>query len=120
MLKLNSIMIGTTQLDVMNAFYEQVLGKPADTSNSAEGFFAWKFGEVGLALFTHSEMGGSAKEPGRLMINYETTQVQAEFERIRNLGGRVVQAPYVMGDGWVATLADPDGNYFQLVTPGLE
>jgi predicted enzyme related to lactoylglutathione lyase len=22
-----------------------------------------------------------------------------------------------MGNGWLATLADPDGNYFQLVTP---
>lgn len=117
MLKLNSIMIGTTQLEALAKFYEQVLGKPADMVDSTEGFFGWNFGDAFFAVFTHSEMGGSAKDPGRLMINYETTQVQQEFERIRDLGGKVIRAPYQMGSGWVATLADPDGNYFQLVTP---
>jgi predicted enzyme related to lactoylglutathione lyase len=24
---------------------------------------------------------------------------------------------YKMGDGFIATLADPDGNYFQLIDP---
>jgi predicted enzyme related to lactoylglutathione lyase len=117
MLKFNSVMIGTTQLKELGKFYEQVFGKPADMTDSTEGFYSWKFGDAELAIFTHSEMGGSAKDPGRLMVNFETTQVKEEFERIRNLGGRVVAEPYEMGGGWVATLADPDGNYFQLVTP---
>ncbi len=51
------------------------------------------------------------------MINFETAQVQQEFERIKALGGKVIREPYQMGQGWIATLADPDGNYFQLVTP---
>jgi predicted enzyme related to lactoylglutathione lyase len=29
----------------------------------------------------------------------------------------VIREPYAIGDGWIATLADPDGNYFQLITP---
>jgi predicted enzyme related to lactoylglutathione lyase len=29
----------------------------------------------------------------------------------------VVNAPYKMGEGLIATLADPDGNYFQLMNP---
>ncbi len=120
MLKFHSIMIGTTQLQTMAIFYEQVFGKPADMVNSSEGFFSWKFGDVAVAVFKHSEMGGSAKDPGRVMLNYETAQVQEEFERIRNLGGRVVQEPYPMGGGWVATVADPEGNYFQLISPSLE
>ncbi len=62
-------------------------------------------------------MLGSAKEPGRVMFNFETGQVKEEFERIKALGGEVIKAPYAMGEGWIATLADPDGNYFQLVTP---
>ena len=119
MLKLNSIMIGTTQLEGLAMFYEKVLDKPADMVDSTEGFFGWKFGDAFLAVFTHSEMGGTAKDPGRLMINYETTQVREEFERISSLGARVIHEPYQMGSGWVATLADPDGNYFQLVTPSL-
>jgi predicted enzyme related to lactoylglutathione lyase len=51
------------------------------------------------------------------MLNFETPQVREEFERVKASGGEVVQAPYEMGGGWIATLADPDGNYFQLVSP---
>jgi len=119
MLKLSTIMIGTTQLQVLADSYEKVLGRPADMSNSEEGFFGWRFGDTSLAVFTHSEMTGSTKDPGRLMINFATEQVKEEFERIRNLGGEVISAPYQMGDGWVATFADPDGNYFQLIPPSM-
>lgn len=51
------------------------------------------------------------------MLNFETSQVKEEFERIKALGGMVIRDPYQMDGGWIATLADPDGNYFQLVTP---
>jgi len=115
MLKLNTVMIGTTQLQVLTDFYEKVLGRPADMSDSEEGFFGWRFGDSSLTVFTHSQMGGSTKDPGRLMINFGTEQVKEEFERIKNLGGVAIHEPYEMGDGWVATLADSDGNYFQLV-----
>lgn len=37
------------------------------------------------------------------------------FERIKARGAVVVRAPYEMGGGWIATLADPEGNYFQRV-----
>jgi predicted enzyme related to lactoylglutathione lyase len=49
-------------------------------------------------------MGGSAKDPGRIMLNFETAQVKEEFERIKALGARVVAAPYQIGEGWIATL----------------
>ncbi len=51
------------------------------------------------------------------MINFEPSQVQQEAERIKAQGAKVIREPYQMGQGWIATLADPDGNYFQLVTP---
>ena len=43
--------------------------------------------------------------------------MQDEFERIKGVGAAVIAAPYQIGEGWIATLADPDGNYFQLMTP---
>jgi len=119
MLKLSTIMIGTTRLQVLADFYEKVIGRPADMSDSEEGFFGWRFEGTSLAVFTHSEMGGDTKDPGRLMINYGTEQVKEEFERIKNLGGVVIHEPYQMGENWVATLADPNGNYFQLIPPSM-
>jgi len=117
MLNLNSVMIGTKQPLVLTAFYEKVLGKPADMVDPDNGFWGWQVGSVFLGILTHSEMGGSSKDAGRVMINYETPEVKEEFERIKALGGTVVKEPYEMGGGFIATLADPDGNYFQLMNP---
>jgi predicted enzyme related to lactoylglutathione lyase len=117
MLNLNSIMIATKQPRVLVSFYEKVIGKPPDMADSENGFFGWQVGTGNLGVLEHSEMGGNTKDPGRVMMNFETTQVQEEFERIKVLGGKVIRAPYQIGEAWIATLADPDGNYFQLVSP---
>ena len=117
MLNLNSVMIGTKQPQVLAAFYEKVLGKPAEMVDQENGFWGWQVGSTYLSILDHSEMGGNTKDPGRIMFNFETPQVQEEFERIKPFGGTIVREPYQMGGGWIATLADPDGNYFQLVTP---
>jgi predicted enzyme related to lactoylglutathione lyase len=51
------------------------------------------------------------------MFNFETKQVKEEFERMKALGAVVIKEPYELQGMWIATLADPDGNYFQLMTP---
>lgn len=117
MLKLNSIMIGTKQPKALVAFYEKVFGKPADMADEANGFWGWQLGSGFFSVLAHSAMDGKAKDPGRVMFNFESAQVKEEFARIKALGGGVIKEPYEMGGGWIATLADLDGNYFQLVTP---
>ncbi len=117
MLNLNSVMIGTKQPKVLSAFYEKVLGKPAGMVDEKNGFYGWEAGAAYLSILDHSQMVGSTKDPGRIMLNFETLQVKEEYERIKALGGVVIKEPYKMEGGWIATLADPDGNYFQLVTP---
>jgi predicted enzyme related to lactoylglutathione lyase len=117
MLDLNSVMIGTLQPKQLVAFYEKVLGKPAEMADDENGFYGWQVGSGYLGVLKHSKMGGNTKDPGRVMLNFETSQVKEEFERIKALGAAVIAAPYEIGGGWIATLADPDGNYFQLMTP---
>ncbi|MBI5305107.1 MAG: VOC family protein [Chloroflexi bacterium] len=117
MLKLNSIMIGTEQPKVLAAFYDKVLGKPADMVDETNGFWGWQLESGFFSVLEHSAMGGNAKDPGRVMFNFETPQVKEEFARIKALGGVVIKEPYEMGGAWIATLADLDGNYFQLVSP---
>jgi predicted enzyme related to lactoylglutathione lyase len=110
-------MIGTMQPKEMADFYAEVLGKPAEMVDEEQGFYGWQAGTAYFSILDHSEMGGRTKDPGRVMLNFETTQVKEEFDRLKSLGAGVVRAPYEMGGGWIATLADPDGNYFQLITP---
>lgn len=42
-----------------------------------------------------------------------------DFAKFQAAGAKVVREPYGLGDspGWIATFADPDDNYFQLVSP---
>jgi len=118
MLKLNSIMIGTMQLKTLGAFYESVIGEAAGMTDAEHGFYGWELGGSYLAIMEHSEMGGKTKDPGRIMLNFETTDVKKEFARVKAIAGAsVIREPYEMGGGWIATLADPDGNFLQLVTP---
>jgi predicted enzyme related to lactoylglutathione lyase len=117
MLNLNSVMIGTMQPKELASFYEGVIGRPADMSDAESGFFGWQVGSTNLSVLEHSEMQGATKDPGRVILNFETSQVPEEFRRIQALGAAVIRDPYEMGGGWIATLADPDGNYLQLVTP---
>ena len=66
-------------------------------------------------------IGSENPEPGRLIWNIETPDVKSEFDRLVEAGAVVIREPYDLGDAGneaqVCTLADPDNNYFQLVTP---
>lgn len=119
MLNLNSVMIGTHQIDVMAVFYEKVFGRAADMVEG--GWHGWTVGNCFFSIGEHSEVSGKAKEPQRVMFNFETTEVKEEFERMKKIeGATVVKEPYTMGEMenfWIATIADPDGNYFQLMAP---
>jgi predicted enzyme related to lactoylglutathione lyase len=114
MLKLGSIMIGSAQPEALAEFYEKVLGKPDMVE---VGWTGWKVGSAYFSIGAHSEVGGKASEPQRVILNFETETVKEEFDRIKTLGATVIKEPYEMEGVWIATLADPDGNYFQLMAP---
>lgn len=118
MLSLSSILIGSSQPKVLADFYQKVAGKEADMHDG--DWYGWLIGKCFLSIGPHSEVKGQAKEPQRIIFNFETEQVKEEFKRIKLTGATVVKEPYEMGGMWIATFADPDGNYFQLVTPWKE
>ncbi|HVM13712.1 MAG TPA: VOC family protein [Egibacteraceae bacterium] len=119
-LNLNNIMLGSEDPRRLADFYSQVLGAAnADWSDEDNGWFGFRVGDGSLAIGPHSEVTGKNTQPGRIMLNFSTPDVNGEYERIKALGAEVVAEPYEPGDGGMAmcTFADPDGNYFQLTTP---
>jgi predicted enzyme related to lactoylglutathione lyase len=115
MLNLNSIMIGTHDPKKLAEFYEKVLDKKPDMHDG--DWYGWSAGNTFISIGAHSEVKGKSKEPARQIFNFETYEVEEEFERIKKAGATVIKEPYEMGGAMIATLADPDGNYFQLMTP---
>lgn len=116
MLNLNSLMFASSQPKVLADFYTKVFNKPADMAE--QDWFGWQVGVSFFGVGGHSEIKGESKEPSRIMFNLETADVKSEFERIKSGGAKVVKDPYEMRPNmWIATFADPDGNYFQLMSP---
>jgi predicted enzyme related to lactoylglutathione lyase len=116
-LNLNGVMISSEQPGALTAFYSKILGEPVWSGGD---FTAYQAGSGFLTVGPHSDVKGANTSPGRIMMFLETAEVEAEFERMKGLGATVVQPPYHPGvdpSGTLATLADPDGNYFQLATP---
>ncbi len=117
MLKLNQIMVGSENPDALIEFYKKVLGEPTMVE---DGWGGWKSGDNFFGVGPHSEVRGKNPNPGRVMWVFETKEIKEEFERIKATGAEVVKEPYQMegmNDFWIATFSDPDGNYFQLMTP---
>ncbi len=114
MLNLNSLIINTKNQEELIKFYTEVFEKPV---NEMQG---WVVGNTFFGILEHSEVNEKVNGVPHSMFNLETDDVKGEFERISKIDGiQVIKEPYQMGewDGWIATLADPDGNFFQLISP---
>jgi predicted enzyme related to lactoylglutathione lyase len=113
----NSILIGSADPVRLTAYYTRLFGEPGWSDG---GYTGWLIGTGAITIGPHSEVKGSNREPGRLIWNIETPDVKGEFARMTAAGAIVVAEPYSFEgypDSWIATLADPDDNYFQLMTP---
>ena len=117
-MRISSIMIGSAEPKVLADYYRGLFGEPRWDEG---GFVGWELGDTGFAIGAHDKVNGKNPQPGRLMWNIETTDVAGDFARLKAAGGTVVQEPYeAAGEGsgmWVATVSDPDDNYFQLMSP---
>jgi predicted enzyme related to lactoylglutathione lyase len=116
-MNLNSILVGSEDPQRLVEYYTRLFGEPAFSDG---GYTGWQLGSGSLTIGPHSEVHGPNAHPGRLIWNLETADVKGEFERLVAAGARVVREPYGPDgaeDGWIATLADPDENYFQLMSP---
>ena len=113
----NNIMIGSEDPQRLVDYYTKLFGEP---TMSDGGYTGWRLGSGFMFVGPHSEVHGKNSAPGRLMWNIESQDVKADFDRFVAAGANVVREPYnfeEQPDTWVATIADPDDNYFQLMSP---
>lgn len=119
-MNLNSVMIGSEDPKGLVEFYTKLFGEPT----GAEGDYTWwQIGTGGFTVAYHDQIHGKNVQPGRVLWNIETSDVRGDFDKLVTAGATVVREPYAPSGGpedsemLVCTFEDPDGNYFQLVSP---
>jgi predicted enzyme related to lactoylglutathione lyase len=120
-MNLNGILIGTEDPDRLAEYYTNVFGKAGFEGG---GYTSWQIGSGWLTVGPHDQVKGRSTQPGRVIWNIETPNVKDEFDRLKGAGATVIRDPYQPGEPddeapemLVATFADPDDNYFQLISP---
>lgn len=117
---LEGILLSTQNAKNLAKFYRETLGlkqtMEAVFGEHDEQLYEFKLGTVGLYIADHSEVKGKNPSPQRYLLNFEADDLEKEVARLKKAKVKVVADIYHIQDyGHVATFADPDGNYFQLV-----
>jgi predicted enzyme related to lactoylglutathione lyase len=120
MFNFNSLLISSENPANLVEFYSMVLlTEPSWDSGEFKGY---KLGNGFIAIGPHDKVHGKNPAPEHVMFGIEAEDVPKEFERIKAGGAKVIAEPYhptPNPEMWMATLADPDGNYFQLSSPSF-
>jgi predicted enzyme related to lactoylglutathione lyase len=113
----NSILIGSENPERLVEYYTKVLGAPGFSDG---GYTGWQLGSGFVTVGPHSEVHGKNPQPGRIIWNIQSDDVRGDFERMKAAGATVITEPYSFEGqegSAIATFADPDNNYFQLMSP---
>ena len=118
-MNLNGLLIGSENPERLRDYYTKLFGKPGFDEG---GYYGWQIGSGLLSFGPHDQVKGKNTTPGLIIWNITAADVQAEFKKLKAAGATVVKEPYEMGDApgqkvTIATLSDPDNNYFQLMSP---
>lgn len=123
------ILIWSENPDELQKFYRDVLElEPAIKLELPDDYgYAFKVGEEGLLIWIgkHSEIEGKNTEPFRHMFNLYVADVQAWYEKVKDVAGvTIIQEPMVTPPTrdaqvkkYVCTFLDPEGNCFQFMNP---
>jgi predicted enzyme related to lactoylglutathione lyase len=114
-MKINSLLINLTSEDPerLKAFYGETIGLEKNPDMGEDAFHA---GGAVIAIDSHSETKGAAKEPQRVLIDFFVDDLKAEQSRLEGKGVKFIRSG---GKEWwggiISTFQDPDGNYCQII-----
>lgn len=108
------ILIGTSDLERLSAFYRDILGLTPHTVKPHIVSFKW--GGMRLSIVTHSKVTGQSRDPHRVMLNLGVADIHAAHASLVAKGVPFLRKPgQEKWGGWIATFSDPDGNLLQLM-----
>jgi len=117
---MEAVLLSTNNAKKLAAFYRDVVGFKQrmvfEMGKKSEEGYDFDLGGTSLYVLYHSKVKGKCKEPARVMFNLEVDDLEKEVARLKKAGAKLIADIYHVEDyGYIATFADVDGNYFQLV-----
>jgi predicted enzyme related to lactoylglutathione lyase len=109
---LGSLLIGSSNVDAMKDFYR----KAFDVTENDMG--AFDFGGLQLFIEEHSDVKGPTQEPARVILNLNVDDARALGKHLEGVGAKFVRPVEQADFGIIGTIADPDGNYVQIIEWG--
>jgi predicted enzyme related to lactoylglutathione lyase len=111
-MQIGSLLVGSSNVGAMKDWYRQAFGVKENDMG------AFEFGGTQLFIEEHSEVSGPTKEPARVIINLDVDDCRAVEAQLKQQNVRWVRPVEQMPFGLIGTVADPDGNYVQVIQWG--
>jgi predicted enzyme related to lactoylglutathione lyase len=109
---IGSLLVGSSNVEQMKEWYRNAFSV---TENEMGAF---EFGPVQFFVEEHTEVSGPTKEPARVIINLNVDDCRAIESHLNDQGVSWVRKVEQMPFGLIGTVADPDGNYVQIIQWG--
>lgn len=107
--ELASVLLGTSDPARLRQWYIAAFGvRPRD-----DGWLP--FGGFEMLIDGRDDVRRVNGEPGRMILNFHTDDARSLAARIEAAGVTWIAPLEERGDGVFGTLADPDGNYIQII-----
>ncbi len=121
-MNLNGVQLGAEDAKKLAEFYTKAFGEPKWAMPG--DWYGWDIGKGHLYFGPHSEVKGMSAQPQRIMVALEDADVPAAFEKLLAAGAKEIAKPNNPDPNnkefWLATVADPEGNYLQLSSPMVD
>lgn len=115
---LAGIILWTDDLIRLSSFYEKALGLKPHSVREDFIAYRWDMGatDIRFSIGLHSKIQGSAKDPLRVMVNFNVRNIIDMVSKLKESGAKFIRDPELEHwGGFVATFEDPDGNVVQLL-----
>ncbi|MEU0685688.1 VOC family protein [Streptomyces sp. SID4919] len=113
-MRIGSLLIGSENVEQMKSWYRSAFSV---TENDGGAF---PLGDVQLFIEEHSEVSGPNEDAARVIVNLDVDDCRALETHLLTLDVTWVRKVEQMPFGLIGTLADPDGNYVQIIQWGAE
>jgi predicted enzyme related to lactoylglutathione lyase len=110
--KIEAVFIQASKLSDLAEFYRTGLDlpDPKPVDNDQVGF------QLGEVYFAVERVPQVKQAPGRTTVWFRVEDVRKSYDRLLTLGAEIDSPPQEVGTETIATLFDPEGNSFGLIS----